>query len=186
MLPFLTRQYPSKPVTEVIYFAGNFYRLFGLYSQTRFLWQQASTSSSPTPTWAINNVYIGPPCPDLCANNGRCVWNNTLGSPYCVCDPGFSGNNCNTRSVLPPTTLKDDFDNGNVMNGVVSGRLGGGIDTGCGTLSSGKSLYFSAASLRAAATVELDTRNTRSVLLQTGSMVPKLQTHSLENVFWFL
>ena len=37
-------------------------------SQTRFLWEERySTLSS---SWAIDNVYIGPPCPSLCGGHG--------------------------------------------------------------------------------------------------------------------
>lgn len=55
-------------------------------------------------TWAIDNVYIGPQCEDMCNGHGSCV-NGTK----CICDPGYSGPTCRI-STKNPDFLKDDFE----------------------------------------------------------------------------
>ena len=88
------------------------------------------------------------------------MWNATLGYPRCLCDPEFSADNCSVSANPLPTSVKDDFES-SIYGSTGLSYIGGSPDTGCGTLSSGKSLYFSSAGQRAFITLELDTRNTR-------------------------
>lgn len=55
-------------------------------------------------TWAIDNVYIGPQCEEMCNGHGSCI-NGTK----CICDPGYSGPTCKI-STKNADFLKDDFE----------------------------------------------------------------------------
>lgn len=61
-------------------------------------------------TWAIDNIYIGPQCEEMCNGHGSCV-NGTK----CICDPGYSGPTCKV-STKNPDFLKDDFEGETVIN----------------------------------------------------------------------
>lgn len=76
------------------------------YSSVRFRWYQGffSTGSAP-PTWALDNIYIGPQCQDMCNGHGACV-----GGTHCVCDPGYSGPDCSVPDTPNPDFLKEDFE----------------------------------------------------------------------------
>lgn len=54
--------------------------------QTRFRWMQQNVSDKAGPSWAIDDVYIGEKCPEMCNGRGDCVLQK------CVCDSGYSGN----------------------------------------------------------------------------------------------
>ena len=71
----------------------------------RFRWYQGFYSAGSQPvTWAIDNVYIGPQCEEMCNGHGSCI-NGTK----CICDPGYSGPTCKI-STKNPDFLKDDFE----------------------------------------------------------------------------
>lgn len=76
------------------------------YRSVRFRWYQGffSTGSAP-PTWALDNVYIGPQCQDMCNGHGACV-----GGTHCECDPGYSGPDCSVPDTPNPDFLKEDFE----------------------------------------------------------------------------
>lgn len=80
--------------------------LFGLCSSIRFRWYQGFFSSgSAPPTWALDNVYIGPQCQDMCNGHGACV-----GGSHCVCDPGYAGPDCSVPEIPNTDFLKEDFE----------------------------------------------------------------------------
>lgn len=89
------------------------------YRSVRFRWYQGffSTGSAP-PTWALDNVYIGPQCQDMCSGHGACV-----GGTHCMCDPGYSGSDCSVPDIPNPDFLKEDFEgtmqDSNSISGVV-------------------------------------------------------------------
>ena len=70
----------------------------------RFKWSQIYTVSSVVGGWAIDNIVIGNRslhCPQLCRGHGRCTLSST-----CVCDEGFSGNNCEEISAVFPNYIQ--------------------------------------------------------------------------------
>lgn len=52
------------------------------FRRTNFRWWQKGDQSSG---FAIDDVYVGTPCPEMCNGHGLCV------SGTCRCDPGFEG-----------------------------------------------------------------------------------------------
>uniref|UniRef100_A0A3P9KU35 Reelin n=1 Tax=Oryzias latipes TaxID=8090 RepID=A0A3P9KU35_ORYLA len=119
----------------------------------RFRWYQGffSAGSNP-PTWAIDNVYIGPQCHDMCNGHGACV-----GGSHCVCDPGYSGPDCSAPETPNPDFLKDDFEVDTEHFRLLSG---GKPSRKCGIMSSGNHLFFSEDGLRMLVTNDLDLSNT--------------------------
>lgn len=83
------------------------------YRSVRFRWYQGffSTGSSP-PTWALDNIYIGPQCQDMCNGHGACV-----GGSHCVCDLGYSGSDCSVPDTPNPDFLKEDFEGTPIYKG---------------------------------------------------------------------
>lgn len=80
-------------------------------SSIRFRWYQGFYPTSMKPvTWAIDNIYIGPQCEEMCNGHGSCV-NGTK----CICDPGYSGPTCKV-STKNPDFLKDDFEGKTVIH----------------------------------------------------------------------
>lgn len=80
--------------------------LFGLCSSIRFRWYQGFFSSgSAPPTWALDNIYIGPQCQDMCNGHGACV-----GGSHCICDPGYAGPDCSVPEIPNTDFLKEDFE----------------------------------------------------------------------------
>lgn len=72
----------------------------------QFRWYQGFYLAGMTPpTWALDNVYIGPPCQDMCSSHGTC-----MKGTYCKCDNGYSGPNCSVADVPNPDFLKADFE----------------------------------------------------------------------------
>ena len=57
------------------------------------------------PTWALDNVYIGPQCQDMCNKHGACI-----GGTHCECDPGYTGADCSAPETPNPDFLKEDFE----------------------------------------------------------------------------
>lgn len=91
-----------------------FYQLFFLleHRSIRFRWYQGFfPAGSNPPTWALDNVYIGPQCQDMCNGHGACV-----GGSHCVCDPGYSGPDCSLPDTPNPDFLKEDFEGTKGMN----------------------------------------------------------------------
>ena len=70
----------------------------------RLRWSQIYTVPNAPGDWAIDNIIIGNRslhCPHLCSGHGRC----TLSSA-CVCDEGFSGNNCEEINTVFPNYIQ--------------------------------------------------------------------------------
>lgn len=76
------------------------------YRSVRFRWYQSFYSGgTPPPTWALDSVYIGPQCQDMCNGHGACV-----GGTHCICDPGHSGPDCSLPDTPNSDFLKEDFE----------------------------------------------------------------------------
>uniref|UniRef100_A0A3B3X817 Reelin n=1 Tax=Poecilia mexicana TaxID=48701 RepID=A0A3B3X817_9TELE len=125
-----------------------------LCGSIRFRWFQGffSAGSAP-PTWALDNVYIGPQCQDMCNGHGVCV-----SGTHCVCDPGFSGPDCSAPETPNPDFLKEDFEGTKE-----SSYFGGKPSRKCGIMSSGNHLFFSEDGLRMLVTNDMDLSNARFV-----------------------
>ncbi|KAF3819050.1 hypothetical protein GH733_013200, partial [Mirounga leonina] len=107
-------------------------------------------------TWAIDNVYIGPQCEEMCNGHGGCI-NGTK----CICDPGYSGPTCKI-STKNPDFLKDDFE-GQLESDRFLLMSGGKPSRKCGILSSGNNLFFNEDGLRMLMTRDLDLSHARFV-----------------------
>ncbi|MGH0172823.1 UNVERIFIED_CONTAM: hypothetical protein FKN15_063858 [Acipenser sinensis] len=109
-----------------------------LCGSVRFRWYQGFyAGGTPPATWALDNVYIGPQCEDMCSGHGACV-NGT----HCECDPGYSGPTCKTSSTANPDFLTEDFE-GSLDTGLFVLVSGGKPSRKCSILSSGNNLFFS-------------------------------------------
>ena len=53
-------------------------------STTRFRWIQDSPEEA-APGWALDDIYVGESCPDMCHGRGHCKYG------MCHCDEGYSG-----------------------------------------------------------------------------------------------
>lgn len=97
--------YADKWVKFIFLSFEAFYTCF-FHRSVRFRWYQGffSSGSSP-PTWALDNIYIGPQCQDMCNGHGACV-----GGTHCACDPGYSGSDCSVPDTPNPDFLKEDFE----------------------------------------------------------------------------
>uniref|UniRef100_A0A3Q3J4K3 Reelin n=1 Tax=Monopterus albus TaxID=43700 RepID=A0A3Q3J4K3_MONAL len=138
---------------EVIHFGK--LRLCG---SVRFRWYQGFFSAGSTPpTWALDNVYIGPQCQDMCNGHGACV-----GGTHCACDPGYSGPDCSVPDAPNPDFLKEDFE-GTPAWKHFKLLSGGKPSRKCGIMSSGNHLFFSEDGLRMLVTNDLDLSNARFV-----------------------
>lgn len=89
-----------------------------VYRTIQFRWYQGYFSSSmPPPFWALDNVYIGPSCPENCHGHGTC-----LRGIHCTCDPGHWGPLCEFGKPNP-SFLKDEFEGESpscyFLNGIV-------------------------------------------------------------------
>uniref|UniRef100_A0A670J5G4 Reelin n=1 Tax=Podarcis muralis TaxID=64176 RepID=A0A670J5G4_PODMU len=137
---------------EVIHFGK--LHLCGL---VRFRWYQGFYPAASQPvTWAIDNVYIGPQCEEMCNGHGSCV-NGTK----CICDPGYSGPTCRI-STKNPDFLKDDFE-GQLESDRFLLVSGGKPSRKCGVLSGGNNLFFNEEGLRMLMTRDLDLSQARFV-----------------------
>ncbi|ESN98795.1 hypothetical protein HELRODRAFT_162255 [Helobdella robusta] len=101
--------------------------------------------------WALDDLYIGPSCPDHCNGHGECLFGE------CNCDAGFQGESC--RYITPPP-MKMNLNFSTVTNFDSHWQelLGGKIVTageGCGVVLAGESLYFYGSLLRRATTRDL-------------------------------
>ncbi|MEJ1272528.1 solute carrier family 26 member 5 [Cricetulus griseus] len=128
-----------------------------LCGSVRFRWYQGFYPAGSQPvTWAIDNVYIGPQCEDMCSGHGSCI-NGTK----CICDPGYSGPTCKI-STKNPDFLKDDFE-GQLESDRFLLMSGGKPSRKCGVLSSGNNLFFNEDGLRMLVTRDLDLSHARFV-----------------------
>lgn len=76
------------------------------HSSVRFRWYQGFYSGGMSPpTWALDSVYIGPQCQNMCNGHGACVQGT-----HCNCDPGYSGPDCSVPDMPNPDFLKEDFE----------------------------------------------------------------------------
>ncbi|KAK2176997.1 hypothetical protein NP493_626g01025 [Ridgeia piscesae] len=106
--------------------------------------------------WALDDVYIGAACQDICHGHGHCDY------PLCICDKGYGGHNCHQLTPIK-TYLKDTFEPGHSSTDQWSLVQGGQVGVGCRTLVKGKALHFSGHGQRQAITTDLDLRNARFV-----------------------
>ncbi|XP_062597072.1 reelin-like [Saccostrea cucullata] len=134
-------------------------------SSTRFRWIQDAISKVGT-SWALDDIYVGEKCPDLCHSRGICV------NGKCFCERGYFGKSCLPRPDSLISTLYDSFEGG-IFSFYWESITGGGIGFGCGALrpfAHGKTLYFNGCGQREAKTVEMDLRKARKIMfvLQIG------------------
>lgn len=133
-------------------------------STTRFRWIQDSPDTD-APGWALDDIYVGESCPDMCHGRGDCK------GGYCHCDEGYAGDSCIPAKRLY-TRLFESFEGG-IYTSHWDWVSGGGIGFGCGALlpyAHGKTLYFNGCGLREARTVEMDLRSAGKIIfvLQIG------------------
>uniref|UniRef100_A0A670YZJ6 Reelin n=1 Tax=Pseudonaja textilis TaxID=8673 RepID=A0A670YZJ6_PSETE len=120
-------------------------------SATRFRWSQCYYTSQDE--WALDNIYIGQQCPNMCNGHGWCDHG------FCRCDSGYQGTECHPENNLP-STIMSDFENPNTLEKEWQEVIGGEIvkpEQGCGVISSGSSLYFNKAGKRQLVSLDLDT-----------------------------
>ncbi|OXB71770.1 UNVERIFIED_CONTAM: hypothetical protein H355_005659, partial [Colinus virginianus] len=120
-------------------------------SATRFRWSQCYYTAPDE--WALDNIYIGQQCPNMCSGHGWCDHG------ICRCDSGFRGTECQPENPLPSTVMSD-FENPDVLKTEWQEVIGGEIvkpEEGCGVVSSGSSLYFNKAGKRQLVSWDLDT-----------------------------
>ncbi|VDI77295.1 reelin [Mytilus galloprovincialis] len=101
-------------------------------------------------SFALNDVYIGPPCPENCNRRGTCENNR------CICQDGFTGPTCADTSVTQ-YGLFDWFDNHHDPSNGWRRILGGSLGLKCGVVDHGNALYFSEDGTREAVTKPLNT-----------------------------
>ena len=57
-------------------------------------WLDQPINSVDKQSWALDDVYVGPACSDLCGGHGHCDY------PVCICDHSYGGDNCHqTRNI---------------------------------------------------------------------------------------
>uniref|UniRef100_A0A4W3ITL7 Reelin n=1 Tax=Callorhinchus milii TaxID=7868 RepID=A0A4W3ITL7_CALMI len=121
-------------------------------SATRFRWSQ--NYYTPQDEWALDDIYIGQQCPEMCNGHGWCY------DGVCKCDPGYGGLVCTPESTLSSTVMCD-FENETAMRNDWQEVIGGEIvkpEQGCGVISSGSSLYFFRHGVRQLVSWDLDTQ----------------------------
>ncbi|XP_057204020.1 reelin isoform X1 [Triplophysa rosa] len=139
---------------EVIHFGK--LRLCG---SVRFRWYQGFYSGGMSPpTWALDGVYIGPQCQNMCNGHGACVQGT-----HCNCDPGYSGPDCSVPDMPNPDFLKEDFEGGVLESEHFKLMSGGKPSRKCGITTSGNHLFFSEDGLRMLETLDLDLSNARFI-----------------------
>lgn len=134
-------------------------------STTRFRWIQ-DTQSSVGVSWALDDIYVGESCPELCHSRGTCL------NGKCFCERGYFGKKCLPQPGSLIRTMYDSFEGG-IFSFYWESVSGGGIGFGCGALrpfAHGKTLYFNGCGHREARTVEMDLRNAKKLMfvLQIG------------------
>ncbi|KAK3548865.1 hypothetical protein QTP70_021277 [Hemibagrus guttatus] len=150
-----------------------------LCGSVQFRWYQGFYLAGMTPpTWALDNVFIGPPCQNMCSGHGKCVRGT-----HCKCDHGYSGSNCSVADVQNPDFLKEDFEeiDYNVHYYTVEFEpflfvkddtsesknfklvSGGKPSRKCGIMASGNHMFFNEDGLRMLETIDMDLSNARFV-----------------------
>uniref|UniRef100_A0A671L3B4 Reelin n=1 Tax=Sinocyclocheilus anshuiensis TaxID=1608454 RepID=A0A671L3B4_9TELE len=125
----------------------------------RFRWYQGFYSGGAAPpTWALDSVYIGPQCQNMCNGHGVCVRGT-----HCSCDPGYSGPDCSVPDVPNLDFLKEDFEGGVLESEYFKLMSGGKPSRKCGITTSGNHLFFSEDGLRMLETLDLDLSNARFI-----------------------
>ncbi|XP_051890268.1 reelin isoform X1 [Pristis pectinata] len=133
---------------------------------TRFRWYQPAPFEKQQ-TWAIDNVYIGDSCLDMCTGHGRC----SRGS--CICDEEWNGMYCDEPKTSLPRQLKDNFNRSPSSNNWLTVN-GGKLTTVCGVVASGMALHFSGGCTRQLVTVDLDLSDAEFIqfYFMYGCLVP--------------
>ncbi|XP_026788519.2 reelin isoform X1 [Pangasianodon hypophthalmus] len=139
---------------EVIHFGK-----LHLCGSVRFRWYQGFylVGMAP-PTWALDNVYIGPQCQDMCSGHGTCVRGTR-----CKCDSGYSGPDCSIPDVPNPDFLKEEFEDDTSEAENFKVVSGGKPSRKCGIMASGNHLFFNEDGLRMLETIDMDLSNARFV-----------------------
>ncbi|XP_016393771.1 reelin-like [Sinocyclocheilus rhinocerous] len=128
-------------------------------SSVRFRWYQGFYSGGAAPpTWALDSVYIGPQCQNMCNGHGVCVRGT-----HCSCDPGYSGPDCSVPDMPNLDFLKEDFEGGVLESEYFKLMSGGKPSRKCGITTSGNHLFFSEDGLRMLETLDLDLSNARFI-----------------------
>ncbi|XP_074645991.1 reelin-like [Tubulanus polymorphus] len=115
-------------------------------------WYQDGGSSS---SFALDNIYVGVACPDMCNGNGLCRM-----SGKCLCDNLNLDVNCASDDINP-NNMTDLFDNTYKPSSNWKSVRGGQLSISCGVLAGGKSLYFGEDGTREAVTKEINTTSTK-------------------------
>eukprot|EP00058_Branchiostoma_floridae_P011776 XP_002597264.1 hypothetical protein BRAFLDRAFT_66399 [Branchiostoma floridae] len=133
-----------------------------LASGAALVFRKEREDSNPMNLWALDDVYIGPSCPDMCHGHGQCRY------PSCICDEGYTGDSC--KPIAPPlTSMKESFHHGVLLSDQWLFVEGGQPGQGCGVLADGDGLYFSGPGLRQAVTRDMDLRG--STFLQYHAQI---------------
>ncbi|XP_033643082.1 reelin-like [Asterias rubens] len=146
----------------------------------RFRWYQGFYRSRRElmHPWALDNIYIGPLCPQLCNGHGACIDGN-----QCVCDEGYSGRSCHLGKQNP-RYLKETFEDSEVDSMKFLQWSGGEVTDKCGTLITGTSLHFAGNGKRVLVTRDLDLTAPSIVhffiRLGCGQATPSIKNHPVQ------
>ncbi|XP_033646479.1 reelin-like isoform X1 [Asterias rubens] len=144
----------------------------------RFRWYQGFYRRELMHPWALDNIYIGPLCPQLCNGHGACIDGN-----QCVCDEGYSGRSCHLGKQNP-RYLKETFEDSEVDSMKFLQWSGGEVTDKCGTLITGTSLHFAGNGKRVLVTRDLDLTAPSIVhffiRLGCGQATPSIKNHPVQ------
>ncbi|GAB1600886.1 reelin [Argonauta hians] len=121
-------------------------------SFTQIRWVQKHLEGAVSPPWAIDEIYIGEKCPNMCNGRGDCR------NGRCICEPGTVGKTCEPIQANLLKRLTDSFE-ASIITHYWESVKGGNIGIGCGALypfAHGKSLYFNGCGLRHVVTQPMD------------------------------
>ncbi|XP_060574508.1 reelin-like isoform X2 [Ruditapes philippinarum] len=120
--------------------------------------------------FALDDVYIGPPCPDNCHRNGVCK------KGACVCDTQSEDPTCQSDDPTPYGML-DRFEQLHRPSDFWKRIWGGHLGVSCGIVDSGNALIFDGDGTREAVTVALNTTYLRILefVVKIGSTDKKYQ-----------